>query len=60
MITEQGGFHGTGPAGGAHADVDYRVTSNLHIGGRVGFDSTGNFTEGTGLVYARYVFNDPK
>ena len=53
------GFHETGVAGGAHADIDYRVTNNLHIGAKAGFDRSGNFTEGTGLVYARYVFNDP-
>ena len=54
------GFHGTGLAGGASADIDYRVTNNLHIGAKVGADRSGNFTEGTGLFYARYTFNDPQ
>ena len=58
-VTRIAGFKDTGVAGGAHADVDYRVTNNLHIGARAGFDKSGNFTEGTGLVYARYVFNNP-
>ncbi len=57
--TRFAGFGDTGVAGGAHADIDYRLTDNLHIGARAGFDRSGNFTEGTGLVYARYVFNDP-
>jgi cellulose synthase operon protein C len=57
--TNQGG-HFSGVAGGAHADVDYRLTPNFHIGASAGFDHSGDFTEGTGLVYARYVFNDPQ
>ena len=57
--TRYGGFHDFGPGGGASADIDYRVTDNLHVGAKAGFDRSGNFTEGTGLVYARYVFNDP-
>ena len=59
LVTQNAGFNDTGVAGGAHADIDYRLTNNLHIGARAGFDKSGNFTEGTGLVYARYVFNDP-
>ena len=57
--TQFGGYNETGVAGGARAEVDYRVNDNLHVGARAGFDRSGNFTEGTGLVYARYVFNDP-
>ena len=54
------GFGGTGPAGGVRGDIDYRLTPNLHVGAQAGFDRSGNFTEGTGLVYARYVFNNPQ
>ena len=54
-----GGFHSIGPGGGANGEIDYRVNDNLHVGAKAGFDRSGNFTEGTGLVYARYVFNDP-
>ena len=57
--TRLAGFHDIGPGGGARAEIDYRVTDNLHVGAKAGFDRSGNFTEGTGLVYARYVFNDP-
>ena len=54
------GFSGTGVAGGANAEIDYRVNDNLHVGAKAGFDRSGNFTEGTGLVYARYTFNNPQ
>ncbi len=59
VTTRFAGFKDTGVAGGAHANIDYRLTDNLHVGAQAGFDRSGNFTEGTGLVYARYVFNDP-
>ena len=57
--TKNAGFSDLGPGGGASGEIDYRVNDNLHIGAKAGFDRSGNFTEGTGLVYARYVFNDP-
>ncbi len=59
VLTRLAGFQGLGPGGGANAEVDYRLTDNLHVGAKAGFDRSGNFTEGTGLLYARYVFNDP-
>jgi len=49
----------TGLAGGASAEIDDRIRPNLHIGASAGFQRTGNFTEGTGLVYARYLFLPP-
>ena len=54
------GFSGTGVAGGVNGEIDYRLNDNLHVGAKAGFDRSGNFTEGTGLVYARYVFNNPQ
>lgn len=61
IATYNAGFADTGGvAGGAHANIDYAVYDNFHIGGSVGFDHSGNFTEGTGLVYARYVFTNPQ
>ena len=60
LATQTSGTRKSGLAGGAHADIDYRVTDNLHVGAKAGFDRSGPFTEGTGLVYARYVFNDPQ
>lgn len=56
--TKIGSSHGSGLAGGVNGDIDYRVNGNLHIGSRIGFDHSGSFSEGTGLVYARYIFND--
>ena len=53
------GSHVLGVAGGASGSVDYRVNDALHLGAKAGFDRSGTFTEGTGLVYARYVFANP-
>ena len=58
LATTINGGRGSGPAGGANGEFDYRVDHNLHVGARAGFDHAGDFTEGTGLVYARYVFDD--
>jgi hypothetical protein len=52
------GTNGSGIAGGVNGEIDYRVNPNLHIGARAGFDHSGIFSEGTGLLYARYVFDD--
>jgi predicted Zn-dependent protease len=52
------GANGSGIAGGVNGEIDYRVNPNLHIGARAGFDHSGIFSEGTGLLYARYVFDD--
>ena len=60
LTQKTGGARKSGLTGGAHGDVDYRVTDNLHVGAQIGFDRSGPFTEGTGLVYARYILNDPQ
>ena len=44
--TTLGGSHGSGVAGGANGEIDYRVNGNLHIGARAGFDHSGSFSEG--------------
>ncbi len=46
----------SGFAGNAHALMDYRVSPGLHLGARADFLHAGNFTEMSGLAYARYVF----
>ncbi len=46
-----------GIVGGAFANAEYKVSDSLRLGGRAQFQRAGNFTEGTGLVYARYTFN---
>jgi hypothetical protein len=56
-VTNYASQNQTGFAGSGHAAVDYRVAPNFHIGGKVGVQHSGNWTEGTGLVYARYLFN---
>ncbi len=48
----QAGFAGT-----AQAQVDYRVSASLHLGGQVEFQHSTNFDQTTGLVYAKYVFD---
>ena len=57
LATTFAGTRGSGLAGGARAEVDYRLYQNLHVGARAGADRSGAFTEGTGLVYARYLFD---
>ena len=47
----------SGIVGGAFANAEYKVSDSLRLGGRASFQRAGNFTEGTGLVYARYTFN---
>lgn len=47
----------SGFAGSGHASIDYRVAPNLHVGGKVALQHSGNFDEASGLVYARYLFN---
>jgi tetratricopeptide (TPR) repeat protein len=47
----------SGFAGNAHGMIDYRVAPNLHIGGKLNYQHSGNFDEASGVVYARYLFN---
>lgn len=47
----------SGIVGGAFANAEYKLSDSLRLGGRAQFQRAGNFTEGTGLVYARYTFN---
>ena len=56
--TTLAGSHSTGVAGGAHGEVEYRALQHLHVGLQASLDHTGNFTQGTGVVYARYAFSE--
>jgi hypothetical protein len=47
----------SGFSGNAHAVVDYRVSQNLHLGLRAAVQKAGNYTEASGVGYARYIFN---
>lgn len=55
--TVHGASRDTGIAGSAHALIDYAVTPSLRVGAKASIEHVGNYTEGSGLVYARYIFN---
>ena len=48
------GSHDFGFAGGAQAEGEYHITPAFSVGGRVGIQRAGNFTEGGALAFARY------
>lgn len=39
-------------------DADYKINENIHMGGKVGYDTFGNYSEGTGLIYFKYLLDD--
>jgi Tfp pilus assembly protein PilF len=47
----------TGLTGGLRADIEYMVTPQLRIGGALRFDQAADWSEGRGVVYARYRFD---
>lgn len=47
----------TGLTGGLRADIEYMVTPQLRIGGALRFDQAADWSEGRGIVYARYRFD---
>jgi tetratricopeptide (TPR) repeat protein len=47
----------SGFAGGVNAKAEYSLAPNLKVGGRASFQHAGNYNEGEGLIYARYIFN---
>jgi hypothetical protein len=57
LVTSYPAQSKSGFAGNAHGVLDYRVAPNLHIGGKVNYQHSGNFDEASGVVYARYLFN---
>jgi Tfp pilus assembly protein PilF len=46
----------TGLTGGLRGDIEYMVTPQLRIGGALRFDQAADWSEGRGVVYARYRF----
>ncbi len=56
VLTEFPANSESGLAGNAHANFDYRLAPELHLGGQFNALHAGNFTELSGLLYARYVF----
>lgn len=47
----------SGLAGNFRARLDYRVSTNLRVGGQASFQKSGDYNEAAGTVYARYIFN---
>ncbi len=50
------GQNSSGFAGGAQAEGEYHLTPAFSIGARAGVQHTGNFTEGGGMIFAKYAF----
>lgn len=48
----------SGLAGNVRGRLDYRVSTNLRVGGQVSFQKSGDYDEAMGSVYARYIFNE--
>ncbi|SIR85396.1 cellulose synthase subunit BcsC-related outer membrane protein, partial [Enterobacter kobei] len=40
------------------AGVDYNVNKNMTVGGKVGYDTFGNYNESTAGLYFRYLLGD--
>jgi Tfp pilus assembly protein PilF len=47
----------TGITGGLRGDIEYMITPQLRIGAALRFDQAADWSEGRGLVYARYRFD---
>jgi tetratricopeptide (TPR) repeat protein len=47
----------SGIAGTINAKAEYTVAPNLKIGATASYQHAGNYDEGEGLLYARYIFN---
>ncbi|MCK8784318.1 cellulose synthase subunit BcsC-related outer membrane protein [Roseomonas sp. NAR14] len=47
----------SGLIGGVRGNIEYAVTPNFRLGALVRFDSTGNWNETRGLLFARYRFD---
>jgi tetratricopeptide (TPR) repeat protein len=57
QITTYPSRSSSGFAGAGHGQVDYRVAPNFTVGAKANLQHSGNWTEISGLVYARYLFN---
>ena len=57
LLTQYPSDKASGFTGNAHAAIDYRVSTNLHLGGRFDYEHSGNFDDASGVVYAKYVFS---
>ncbi len=41
-----------------HAVADYKVNKEVTIGGQLGYDALGNYSESTAQLYFRYLFGN--
>jgi len=41
-----------------HAGLDYNVNKNMTVGGKVGYDTFGNYNESTAGIWLRYMLGD--
>ena len=47
----------SGLAGNVRGRLDYRVSTNLRVGGQFAYQHSGDYDEAMATVYARYIFN---
>jgi tetratricopeptide (TPR) repeat protein len=57
IATSYPGTNGTGIAGGARGELEYRVNHSLWLGGRASFQHVGDWSELQAMLYLRYIFN---
>jgi hypothetical protein len=54
--TEFPGKNASGAVGGANGSIEYRLSPSLSIGARAGYQHAGDWSEFSGLLFARYSF----
>ena len=57
LVTSFGRKTVSGLAGNIRGQMDYRVTTNLRVGGQLAYQHSGDYDEAVGTIYARYIFN---
>ncbi|WP_284347511.1 cellulose biosynthesis protein BcsC [Rhodovastum atsumiense] len=56
-VTTYPGRSASGLAGNLRGNIEYRISPSLTLGGRAGYQATGNWNEFAASLYARYIFN---
>jgi hypothetical protein len=59
LVSSYPGTHVSGLAGNIRGKFDYRVSTNLRVGGQVAYQHSGDYDEAVASVFARYIFNGP-
>ena len=57
LVSFYPGKTASGITGGVSGRIEYRATPSLRLGAKAQFQSTGDWTQLDGTVYARYIFN---